>query len=300
MFVAYHLKSPSLEDVLAWEKPYLATLMFSSIIWGVGCVMIMPPESRFHQAIVFYCLIGMSGGAIAVYSAHRLMALMTVACVLLPAAFWMLSQATLPTVGMAIGAFLFFASLFQGTRVLSSAMHQNVMLKYELQEANAYVERLARMDNLTGLLNRRAFYEQAEILGNYVGRHDETLAVIILDLDRFKEINDTRGHAGGDAALAHVGKLLSRMTRKSDIVARIGGEEFGVLLSGDTEAAVTLAEKLRSELDGTPVAFEGERFVVTGSFGAASGDTDLDELMKRADAAMYRAKQAGRNRVVAE
>ncbi len=79
--------------------------------------------------------------------------------------------------------------------------------------------------------------------------------------------------------------------------ARIGGEEFVILLSGSTQAAVTLAEKMRSELESTPVLFGGEQFVVTGSFSIASGDTEVDELIKRADAAMYRAKQAGRTRV---
>jgi diguanylate cyclase (GGDEF)-like protein len=300
LFFAYYRKAPSLDEVLAWEKPYLASLMLSSLIWGFGCVLIMPDGSRFHQAIVFYCLIGMSGGAMAVYSAHRLMTLMTVACVLLPATFWMFSQATLPTTVMAIGALIFFVSLVQGSKVLSSAMHQNITLNYELQEAYAYVERLARTDKLTGLSNRRAFYEQATLLGNYAERHDDILAAIILDLDHFKQVNDTRGHAAGDAALEHVGKLLKTMTRKSDICARIGGEEFGILLSGSTEDAATLAEKLRFELESSPVAFDGERFVVTGSFGVAGGDTDVENLIKRADAAMYAAKQAGRNRVAAD
>ncbi|MEW8693501.1 MAG: GGDEF domain-containing protein [Candidatus Thiodiazotropha endolucinida] len=301
MFMAYRRKVPTQEEVLAWEKPYFTTLMLSSLIWGIGCVVIMPPESLFHQALVFYCLIGMSGGAIAVYSAHRLVTLLTVACVLLPATLWIFWQATLPTTVMAIGALFFYAALIQGTKVLSSAMHQNLVMNYELQEANAYVERLARTDKLTGLLNRRAFYDQAGMLVNYVERHDGFLAAIVFDLDHFKSINDKRGHAAGDAALAHVGELLKRTTRKSDICARIGGEEFVILLSGSTgDAAVALAEKLRSELASRPVSFSDEQFVVTGSFGVASGDTEVDELIKRADAAMYRAKQAGRNRVAAD
>jgi diguanylate cyclase (GGDEF)-like protein len=150
-------------------------------------------------------------------------------------------------------------------------------------------------------LNRRAFYEQAEVLETFAQRHGDPLAVIVLDLDHFKSINDTRGHAAGDAALASVGQLLRRSTRKTDICARIGGEEFGLLLRSDsTDDAVTLAEKLRRELEGSPVSFDGEEFVVTGSFGVASGETDVESLIRRADEAMYRAKDAGRNRVVAD
>lgn len=301
IFMSYRRKTLPLENVLAWEKPYFITLMLSSLIWGIGGVMIMPEASRFHQAIIFYCLIGMSGGAISVYSAHRAMTLFTVACVLLPATLWMFWQATLPTVVMAIGAVIFYASLIRATQVLSSALQQNFRMNYELKEANAYAEKLARMDQLTGLFNRRAFYEQANMLGNYVERHKDSIAVIILDLDHFKEINDTRGHAAGDAALAHVGKLLQQMTRKSDVCARIGGEEFGMLmLSSSADDAFTLAEKLRYELESTPVSFNTERFIVTSSFGVASGETDIENLIKRADAAMYRAKEAGRNQVVAD
>jgi diguanylate cyclase (GGDEF)-like protein len=299
LFMTYRYQSPPKEQVLAWEKPYFFTLLLSSVIWGLGALIIMPIESRFHQAIVYFCLIGMSGGAIAVYSAHRLMTLLSVVCVLFPVTIWMVTQATLPTMAMAVGAMMFFTALVQGTKVLSAAMHENLVLNHKLQDANDIVERLARVDALTGILNRRAFYEQAAMLGSQVRRNNTSLAVIVLDLDYFKEINDTRGHAAGDAALTHVGNLLSHMTRESDVCARLGGEEFGILLTGDAEDGIRLAEKLRHELEYSPVILQDDRFVVTGSFGVASGGTDIDSLIQRADTAMYEAKKLGRNRVVA-
>ena len=298
LFMSYRRKTLPLENVLAWEKPYILTLVLSALIWGVGGLIILPPESEFHQVVILYFLIGMSGGAISVYSAHRAMTLLTVACILLPTTVWMFMQGSFATTAMAICTLIFYLSLVRATKILSSAMHQNFLMNYKLKEANDYAEKLARMDQLTGLFNRRAFYEQAEILGNYIERHQEVLSVIIMDIDHFKTVNDTMGHAAGDKALSHVGKLLQHMTRKSDICARIGGEEFGMLmLSTTAEDACALAEKLRYEIESTPVSFNKERFGLTSSFGVASGTNDIQDLIKRADTAMYRAKQAGRNKV---
>jgi len=146
LFMAYRRRAQSQEAVLAWERPYIATLMLSSAIWGIGCVLIMPHGAQLQQAVVFFCLIGMSGGAIAVYSSYRAVALMTVATVLLPATLWMFWQATLTTTAMAIGALFFFVALVQGTKVLSSAMYRNSLLNYQLQEANKQIESLARKE----------------------------------------------------------------------------------------------------------------------------------------------------------
>ena len=159
LFVAYRRRAPSQEALLAWEKPYIATLMLSSAIWGVGCVLIMPHGAQLEQAVIFYCLIGMSGGAIAVYSAHRMIALMAVAFVLLPVTLWMMWQATLPTTAMAIGALFLFASLVKGTEVLSSALRRSGILNYQLQEANDHIERLARKEINTARLERDAANE---------------------------------------------------------------------------------------------------------------------------------------------
>ncbi|MCW8962279.1 MAG: GGDEF domain-containing protein [Gammaproteobacteria bacterium] len=301
IFRSYRQKSLPRANILAWEKPYFFSLMLSALIWGVGAVVIMPLDSPFHQAIIFYFLIGMSGGAISVYSAHRGMVLFAVACILFPAIAWMLWQGSLATVGMGIGALIFYASLVRATKVLSSTLHENFVMNYELKKANEFAERLARMDQLTGVYNRRAFYEQVAMLENHIERHKDIVTVIIMDLDHFKRINDEYGHAAGDAVLRHTGKLLQATTRKSDICARIGGEEFGLLLLSNTsDDAMILAEKLRHEIETTPISYNSDRLSVTSSFGIASGESNIEGLVMRADAAMYRAKKAGRNQIECE
>jgi len=301
LFGRYRKAAPQGKDVLAWEKPYFITLILSSLTWGIGCVLIMPPDSPVHQAVIFYFLIGMSGGAISVYSAHRMMTLATVAAVLLPATVYFLFSGEFIFAGMAVGATIFFLSAIRATSVLSVAMHQNFLMMHQLEISKEEAEWLARVDELTGLYNRRAFYEYGKVLSNNARRNKDEIAMVLMDIDNFKAINDDYGHAAGDAALKQIGQLLLQRLRKSDIFARIGGEEFGMLLpvTSLTEAA-RLAEELRQVIENSPVTYEDQQFSVTASFGVSSGMCDIDTLVRQADMAMYKSKESGRNAVICD
>jgi diguanylate cyclase (GGDEF)-like protein/PAS domain S-box-containing protein len=156
-------------------------------------------------------------------------------------------------------------------------------------------------DHLTGVANRRAFIEAAELELNRNRRAPRPTALVLVDADHFKRINDRHGHAGGDAVLRHLGQLLAATFRQVDVVARVGGEEFAVLLpSTDLDAAVAVAERVRGLVAGRPVAYDGALIACTISAGVAVCDGEalgLDGLMKRADRALYAAKAAGRDRV---
>ncbi|MFL6244753.1 MAG: diguanylate cyclase domain-containing protein, partial [Thermoanaerobaculia bacterium] len=171
----------------------------------------------------------------------------------------------------------------------------------ELREANAHLERLALLDELTGIANRRYF--QRALVEDWRGAHEQRqpLALVLLDLDYFKRINDEHGHPAGDAALVQVGRYLARelrrsgdlATRSNDLVARIGGEEFAVLLTDTTEdEAARIAEKLRAGVELLSLG-------VTTSCGAAAmtpiTNDGWGELLSAADRALYAAKNAGRN-----
>jgi two-component system cell cycle response regulator len=154
---------------------------------------------------------------------------------------------------------------------------------------------MAVTDPLTGLRNRR-----------YVRRHLEGVlrnsgaAVLLLDVDHFKAVNDTHGHAAGDVVLREIAERVRGHLRSADVVARYGGEEFMVVMSGATaEDGRLVAERLRGAIAQQPVAVEGQVLSVTASVGVAGGPagTVADELVAAADAALYRAKKAGRNRV---
>lgn len=166
----------------------------------------------------------------------------------------------------------------------------------------ARLSRLSRVDPLTGALNRRGFDEafSSKPPAGGVNLDPETpVSVIMIDIDHFKAINDTHGHAVGDEVLRHVARLLSAGLRAGDAIVRWGGEEFVLVLPNvSTRAAARIAERARATVEGSPTRV-AKGIGVTVSAGVASrkSEESLDELIGRADASLYRAKQSGRNRV---
>ncbi|MGL4446660.1 MAG: diguanylate cyclase [Shewanella sp.] len=161
--------------------------------------------------------------------------------------------------------------------------------------------RMARMDALTGVLNRGAGQELGENLFVQVLARGGDFCVILFDLDYFKRINDSYGHGTGDWALKKVVEVLKPHIRHGDIFARIGGEEFLILLPyANEEKAMELAELYRERIEAIDTQYSGHRFKITASFGVTGlrqDDLSLDPLLNRADMALYNAKSSGRNRV---
>jgi diguanylate cyclase (GGDEF)-like protein len=160
---------------------------------------------------------------------------------------------------------------------------------------------LAETDPLTGLWNRRKFFELLQIEQARVHRYHRPGTVLSLDIDHFKAVNDRHGHAVGDAMLVHFAHLIRQQLRLVDIVGRIGGEEFAVILpETDHQAAWQVAEKLRATVEATPLVLEsGQKIPVTVSLGLAvlEGASNTDTVMLAADQALYRAKSQGRNAI---
>jgi len=169
----------------------------------------------------------------------------------------------------------------------------------ELKRAYARLERLSRTDGLTGLLNRRAFHESLDLRLTQQRRHERPGALLYIDLDNFKAVNDVRGHAEGDAALRALADYLTEKSRAGDLVARLGGDEFAIVLAGldAADQAAGVAEKIGQEV-AQPIAIDGESIRITCSIGIAVAPQDGEgaaELMRNADVALHRAKQAGRD-----
>ena len=168
----------------------------------------------------------------------------------------------------------------------------------EIRVQNQQLHDLAKRDPLTGCLNRRAFFELAQLQWDSARRYGNPLSGFILDIDHFKSINDTYGHAIGDQALQQVAAALKTVVRSSDLLCRYGGEEFCILLPHvDADRAAQAAERFRREIAGRQFS----NIMVTASFGVATMDTGLrdpHDLFDRADKALYAAKRSGRNCVV--
>ena len=179
----------------------------------------------------------------------------------------------------------------------------NIILVIALEQAWGRVNELAMVDSLTGLSNRRRFMPAAEREIDLARRYHQPVAVLVLDVDHFKAINDAHGHLAGDHVLVEVGKRCLQALRATDLLARWGGEEFIVLLPNTPVAqAQQLAERVRETVSATAqLVVLGQTVQVTvsvGAAGAAPGQlVSLDMLIQLADGALYRAKHAGRDRV---
>lgn len=174
----------------------------------------------------------------------------------------------------------------------------------ERKEMEEQLRQLSRIDGLTQLLNRRQFLLEAETQLEVALRYQRPLAVIMLDLDRFKSVNDHYGHQVGDKVLAYFADGCRLLFRKTDIVGRMGGEEFAVLMPESTgEAALEMVQRLRHYLQEQPLLTEEGKIALTFSAGLVTLSTnnrDLDSLLRQADQFLYMAKERGRNQVVSD
>jgi diguanylate cyclase (GGDEF)-like protein len=172
-----------------------------------------------------------------------------------------------------------------------------------LRGARDEAKHQAATDSLTGISNRRHFVEAAERLLAQALRYGRPCALVLIDVDRFKGINDTHGHATGDTVLRTIVAVLGRTLRESDLIGRLGGDEFAALLP-ETSAAMGLVtgERLRAAVQGERLTGDARDITLSVSVGVAALDETartLDAVFKKADAALYEAKKRGRNRVVA-
>lgn len=178
--------------------------------------------------------------------------------------------------------------------------------EHERERLIADLATLAETDFLTGLLNRRAFHVRAVALCASLHEPEQILTLIVFDIDHFKRINDSYGHAGGDNVLVAVAQACHQTWRRTDIVARIGGEEFAVLCTVPSMAqASAMAQSMRRRIERLTVPADGRTITsITSSFGVvcarADGISDIDALLKQADALLYRAKASGRNCVITQ
>jgi two-component system cell cycle response regulator len=206
-----------------------------------------------------------------------------------------------------LGADDYITKPFHPTEVLAriNAARRVVEMQQQLVEMAKRLEELSGRDDLTGVFNRRHFSSTLDRSFAHSSRHARQLSVAMIDIDNFKNINDSFGHHAGDTVLAEVARRFAKVVRASDYVARYGGEEFVVLLPetqlGD---ALQFSERLREVIASAPVTIEGRELPVTVSVGAASlahsGFGSPREMIVAADQALYRAKRNGRNRVEAE
>ncbi|MDC0663412.1 sensor domain-containing diguanylate cyclase [Marinobacter sp. SS21] len=196
-----------------------------------------------------------------------------------------------------------FSYMILALKDLNENLQQKVEERtQELNLVNRQLELLATLDPLTGLHNRRYFSDRLDQELSRAHRYDGSLALVMMDIDLFKAVNDAHGHLTGDEVLKGIAHFLAAEIRETDVVARIGGEEFCLVLPECNKAsALTFLERLRADISAMKFRSDGAEFTISCSFGIAfmdDSEPDANTLMTRADQALYQAKEQGRNRVM--
>jgi diguanylate cyclase (GGDEF)-like protein len=290
-------------EIRRWERIFIASIMVVDLWWGLGALLLLPPQDvLIVDAVVFAFVMLMAGGHAASYAAHPFTVVAGVLCLVLPITVDFALKPDTFHRAMAFVSVMYVAASMRSIRTLGYFFGRTYRLAHELRQEKARAEALAQTDFLTGLDNRRAFYEQGERLLRSLEISHRPAAVLMFDIDHFKAINDRYGHAGGDVAIRAVANLIRAHLRVGELAARLGGEEFVQLMAdARLDEAIATGERVRAACQALVVDFDNQRIAFTTSVGVASlqpGNT-LDGWVAHADAALYRSKQEGRNRVSA-
>ncbi len=288
-----------------WWRRHWALVNAGCLVWCLFFLAVghleQGPSTAFLVAAV--STIAFSSAGCETYSLHRRRALWVVVLLQVPALLYF--AVAVPAL-WPVCAVLAVNFVYQLTHIQRRATEYDTQMAIEhaLLTSRTEVERLSRLDALTGLANRREYDNTFRTHWRLAARQQGKLALMVMDLDHFKRINDTYGHLAGDACLQQAARLMGGLfKRSSDMVARIGGEEFAVLLPDTSaEEAMQLAQTLCRTLAETPVQWDEHRIPVTASIGVDCMRWDLDltpqASFSRIDSACYTAKARGRNRVV--
>ena len=288
--------------IARWLRLHWGIVLFTTALWGgLFCWAMLDPAFGPARITALLFTLGLATAIAHAFSMRRGFAFAGIGLLCLPGLYLLLSDRADRANGLMLMLYLVYVVI---SLLRSYAEYQQRLdLDQELRNQRDLFSRQSRIDPLTDLANRRQF---ADVLATRALRasHDgEPLTLLLLDIDHFKQINDTHGHAIGDACLVAIaGRLKTSFSREGDLAARVGGEEFGVVLGGhDIAAAMLRAERFRASLAEHPVALDSIALTMTASIGIAEFDAalheDVDALYHAADSAVYRAKAAGRNRV---
>jgi len=291
--------------VVRWLRLHWGIVLFTTALWGgLFCWATLDPGFGAARITALLFTLGLATAIAHAFSMRRGFAFAGIVLLCLPGLFLLWSNPADRANALMMVMYLVYVVI---SLLRSYAEYQQRLdLDQELRNQRDLFSRQSRVDALTELANRRQFADVLTSTTQQAKRSGEPLTLLLLDIDHFKHINDTHGHTIGDACLmAIAGRLKTSFSGDGDLAARVGGEEFGVVLGGQDLAAATLrAEHFRASLAEHPIALDGVTLTMTASIGLAEFDAALhendDALYHAADSAVYRAKAAGRNRVCRE
>ena len=303
VYLRFKRAAADVQDEQHWVRRIALAHGAHMTIWSSIVVWAYVPGNLNSLMFVMLVHVGLISLTVVMSNPHRQLLLSDLIAPALALLAPPLLDGTLFSLGlMALGGFYLALMLMVGMKIHASTT-ETLVLRERNRELIHELEQQLETDSLTGLKNRDYFIKTARTELERVARYRQPLALLMVDIDHFKQINDTHGHLAGDEVLKSVTLVLSDMVRANDCLARLGGEEFAVLMpQTGLEQAYTAAERLRAAIAQVRCHLQDAEVRPTVSVGiavAAEGGETLSSLMRRSDLAMYEAKAQGRNCVVA-
>lgn len=288
-------------------KLFRIGLFVSALLWGSAGIILSPSAELQHQMLLIFVLTGLTAGAVISYSVDKPSAMIFMLLTLVPILVRLFLIGDGLAIAMSVSGFIYIIFMIVSIGNINRNLIENITLRFEAVERENEIKQLAFYDSLTNLPNRRLLLDRLEHALTMSMRNGRRGALLFLDLDHFKNLNDNHGHYMGDLLLQQVAERLLGCVRESDTVARLGGDEFVVMLEDLSEDRVeamqqvaVLGEKIVMALN-RPYQLNGLQHHSSTSIGIAmfgEHGNSHEVLLKNADEAMYQAKKAGRNLVI--
>ncbi len=297
----YQSFAPNRVDPDKWTRLFTVGVLLSGLLWGAVSIWLFPAGSMTHQVFIAVVLSGICAGAATVYAPLPNGFLMFALPALLPFTGRLLLEGSTEgqlTAGMVA---LFVVIMNRIARQTGRSLNNMLELQVRNAELTRALHHQATHDSLVDLINHGEFLRRLHRLVENPSPPHRDFSLVFIDLDLFKSVNDSGGHAAGDALLQAVGRILSLHSRSRDTAARVGGDEFALLLENcPPDNALQIAEQVRTDIAALVFEFDGRSYQVGASVGVTYGQTGMHSasaVLKSADAACYAAKESGRNRV---
>jgi diguanylate cyclase (GGDEF)-like protein len=296
MLAAYRI-APQRRSDQAWQRLFLLGVLLSGVLWGVAGAVVFPQQTISHAAFMAFALAGLCAGTVAVYTMAPMAFLAFALPTMVPFVLRLAMHPETEFKSMAGMSAIFVLALYLISRRSYHALSDVLSLRSE----NAVLHHRASHDSLVNLLNHGAFRQSLDEVVRVARQASAGIGLIFVDLDAFKRVNDTAGHMVGDELLQLIGARLADACSESGLAARMGGDEFAVLVyPADPGTTRIVAEQIRAAVGECTVARNGAVHRVGASVGAAFGWGDTltaTGLLEAADRACYLAKNSGRDKV---
>lgn len=298
----YSLDSKDFEQVRRNEIHFTISNIFQAGMWTIASILSCIYAPQPFELVTFVMIIGIITAAVLSMSSIYKAYLVFFFCMIIPQIIILALYGEHQHIFLIVLTLIYIPATILLSKTIYNSRLSSIETKRELEESIEKLHSISITDSLTKAYNRRYFFEVSKNIISTALRDKNEVSLIMLDVDFFKKINDKYGHQAGDRVLENLVESINKIIRESDILARIGGEEFSILLNNTSKAgAKVIAEKIRSFVESHKITYHDKSIEITVSLGVSTmcSEVDsMDKLYKEADSRLYIAKRSGRNRVI--